>query len=428
VPLRVGEKVQEVLREERLVNRFDLAYLAACVPAAPVLAGRFLLIPKYRHRFGERLGWFSAEDGLSRPVWFHAASVGEVNAAQALIESLHAAAPGLPIVMTTLTMSGRERAARVRGVRRFRYAPFDLEACVEQAFRRWRPRLLVVVEQEIWPNLFLAAVRHGVPVVVVNARLSERSLGWYRRARYSLRPVLEAVSRVLAQDTGAADRWRRLGVAPERVVEAGNLKFDLAVPDVDAAAVRRGLGIAPGAPVLVGGSTHAPEEEWLLEARGESRLILAPRYPERADEVERLIQRRGLRCRRSSRDEPGDGVLLVDRLGELRRLYAIATVTFVGGSIAPRGGHNLLEPAILGKPILTGPYLENTRDVADALVREGALQVVRRRRDLAEAVRRLLADPAEAARRGQAARRVAASGAGAVRRHVEAIVAMLGAP
>lgn len=388
------------------MNRFDWAYLAACVPAAPVLGFRFVVDPRYRHRITERFGWFKAEDGLRSPAWFHAASVGEVNAAQPLIEAFHRAEPDVPLVMTTMTLTGRERAGRIRGVARFRYAPFDFEVCVEEAFRRWRPRMLVVVEHELWPNLFLGAARHGVPVVVVNARLSERSLTRYRHLGRSLDPVVRAVTRVLAQDDGSARRWRALGAAS--VETAGNLKFDAEAPAVDAAALRRELRIPADATVVVGGSTHAPEEEWLLRATAGKTLVLAPRYLERVVEVEKLIEKSGRR-----------DVVLVKRMGMLRQLYAIADVAFVGGSVAPKGGHNLLEPAICGRPIVAGPGLDNTREIADALIAAGALRVVESPEALAAAI-----DAADAAQ-GEAARAVATRGAGAVARHVEGLRALL---
>lgn len=409
------------------MNRFDLAFLAASIPAAPVLGVRFVGDPRYRHRFTERLGWLAPIGQPEAPVWFHAASVGEVNAVHPLIQALGREGPGVPMVMTTLTMSGRERASRLEGIRRTQYAPFDLEACVEEAFRRWKPRLLAVVERELWPNLYLGAARHGVPLVVVNARMSSESLGWYTRAAHWFRPALAAVTLVLAQDAAAVERWRRLGVPADRVREAGNLKFDITPPAADPAAVRRDLGIPPETPLIVGGSTHAPEEEWLLDAAGERTLILAPRYPDRADEVQRLIERKGRRCRRLSRPGSGAGpstglggaVILVDRMGALSRLYSAATVAFVGGSIAPRGGHNLLEPAVFGKPILTGPNLKNTREIAEALRQRGALKIVRTPEELKGALDGWLAAPEEARRCGEAARALALSGVGAVRRHVE---------
>lgn len=382
------------------MNRFDWAYLAACVPAAPVLGFRFVVNPRYRHRITERFGWFKAEDGLRGPVWFHAASVGEVNAAQPLVEAFHRAEPELPLVMTTMTLTGRERAARIGGVARFRYAPFDFEACVEEAFRRWRPRMLVVVEHELWPNLYLGAARHGVPLVVVNARMSARSLARYRHLGRSLEPVVRAVTRVLAQDEASARRWRELGAANVEV--AGNLKFDVQPPDVDAAALRRELRI--GGTVVVGGSTHAPEEEWLLRATAGKTLVLAPRYLERIEEVEKLIEKSGRR-----------DVVLIKRMGMLRQLYAIADVAFVGGSVAPKGGHNLLEPAACGKPVLAGPGLDNTREIADALLEAGALRIVRSPEDLASAIE------AATPEQGEAALRVATQGAGAVDRHVRAL-------
>lgn len=407
------------------MNRFDVAYLAAAVPAAPFGIFKFLTDGRYRHALGERFGGGTFH-GTGRPIWLHAASVGEVNAARPLIEALR---PD-PVVMTTLTQTGRERARGFEGPLDVSYAPLDLSGFVGRAFRRKRPRALILIEQEFWPNLILGAAAAGVPVIVANAKLGKHSLANYQRLRHLLAPVVGAIGLVLAQDERHAKRWEELGVPAERVSKVGNLKYDAPVPAVDGAALRRELGIEAGAPVIVGGSTHAPEEEWLLAAYVELRkanpalrLVLAPRYPARAGEVADLVAKAGAPCYKRSASAPvSDAVVVIDRLGELSRLYAVAQAAFVGGTIAPRGGHNLLEPLAFGVPVVTGPDLANVRELADELRKRDALDVVETRDALRDALARLLAAPRG---RGERGREVVRAGAGSVRRHADAIRAFL---
>lgn len=407
------------------MNRFDLAYLAAAVPAAPFGLFKFLTDGRYRHALGERFGGATFH-GAGQPIWLHAASVGEVNAARPLIEALRPER----VVVTTLTRTGRDRAKALEGPIEVAYAPLDLSGFVGRAFRRRRPKALILIEQEFWPNLILGAASAGVPVIVANAKLGENSLARYRKAQHLFARVVGAIGLVLAQDERHAARWAELGVAASRVRVVGNLKFDVPAPAVDAAALRRELGIEAGAPVIVGGSTHAPEEEWLLGAytalkrsKPGLRLILAPRYPARGDEVADLVAKAGVPCYKRSAPAPvSDAVVVIDRLGELSKLYAAAQAAFVGGTIAPRGGHNLLEPLAFGVPVVTGPDLENVRELADELRRRDALDIAESRDALRDALDRLLDAPRE---RGERGREVVKAGAGSVRRHADAIRAYL---
>ena len=409
-----------------------LAYL-------PVFLVRKVWGAGYPLALRERFGFVSLPKGGDR-FWVHAVSVGEVTAAVPLVQALRSRWPGAEVVVSTVTATGSQVArARLPDAAAVFAFPVDLPGATRRAVRRVAPRCFIALETELWPNLLRALKRAGIPAALANGRISDRSYGRYRLARPLFRRVLEQVSVFAMQSDEDARRIISLGARPDRVVVTGNLKMEiLAGEDGTERLWRRLLHLADER-VFVAGSTHRGEEgavldafQGLQQASGPVRLILAPRHPERLAEVEALLETRGFRWVRRSRVGSGSGgdVILVDTVGELAALYAVADVIFVGGSLVPVGGHNVIEPALHAKAVVFGPHMENFR-AASALLLEsaGAVQVA----DAAElqaAVRGLFAD-------GDARRRLGAAAWSAIRRHqgacartiaaLEAIVAREGA-
>ncbi len=399
-----------------------LVYLAAVYLAAPVisamLALRGLRDRSYWRNFGERFG-FGPAVGRS-PIWVHAVSVGEVQAAAALVLALRQRYPQTPVLVTTFTPTGAARArASLREAAEVRFLPFDLPGSVRRFLDRARPRLAVIMETELWPNLYRQCQRRRIPLVIASARLSRRSIDRYRRLGALFRETVAGGVVVAAQAEADAERFRALGAAAERTHITGNLKFDLTLPaDIGERGKSLREHYAPGRAVWVAGSTHGGgEEEAVLEAQRHvgaahsgALLVLAPRHPNRFDEVAGWLERQGIvfmrRSRASTADatEAGANVLLLDTLGELLDFYAAADVAFVGGSLVPIGGHNLLEPASLGLPVLTGPHNSNGEDIARLLLDCGGAQIVRNGKQLGTRVAELLADPALRAKIGSRGR------------------------
>ena len=400
--------------------RLRLLYICLGWALAPfLLAGslwRGLRDRSYWEALPERLGFGPA--AVAGGLWVHAVSVGEVQAAASLVRALRKRHPDLPLTLTTATPTGRARARALFGADvTVRYLPYDLPGPVGRFLERVRPRLGIVLETELWPNLYRASDRRGLPLVLASARVSERSVGRYRRLGGIVRETLAGRVLVAAQSAADAARFVALGAAGERTCVVGNLKFDFELPaEVEARgrALRAGLGA--GRPVWVAGSTHEGEEELVLEAherlrasRPDALLVLAPRHPQRFEAVAALLRRRGAAfATRAGGGAVGAeaSVLLLDTLGELVLFYAAADLAFVGGSLVPVGGHNLLEPAALGKPVVTGPYTANAAPVARLLIEAGAATVAADAAALAATVARLLAD--DAARRSAGAAGLAA--------------------
>lgn len=375
-------------------------------------------------------------------IWVHAVSVGEVQAAAVLIEALRARAPGLEVTLTCATPTGRARGRAVLPGLEVRYAPYDLPGCVRRCLARLQPRLLLVMETELWPNLLREAWRRGVPTLVASARISPRTTRFYQRMPGLLRATLAANVWVGAQSAADAARYVALGVDATRTSVVGNIKFDRTIAEEIPArgAVLRAL-YAPGRPVWTAGSTHAGEEAIVLAAHRllrvrapQALLVLAPRHPARFEAVATAIAAQRFHYRRRSqrtRDAEGSPVcevLLLDTLGELPEFYAAADLAFVGGSLVPVGGHNLLEPAALGLPILSGPALFNAPDVAQALERAGALRIVTDATGLAAAAVELLDSAPERSRMGAAGRAVIEANRGARERLLRLIDAVSATP
>jgi 3-deoxy-D-manno-octulosonic-acid transferase len=408
-----------------------VAALAALV-GAPVLGAAALARPGWRAGLAERLGAHPGAAAGAAPVWVHGASVGEIRAALPLLDALRAR--GHAVVASTMTATGRAQARAARPELACGLAPLDHPWAVARALARVRPRALVFVETELWPSWVRAADERGVPALVVSGRLSERSFARWRRAAGLLRGTLARYRAIGARSEADAARFVALGAAPERVTVCGDLKLDAPPPPAPAPALAALLGAVP---IFVAGSTHEGEEAVALSAFAaavragtEAALVLAPRHPERFERVAALVAERGLPLRR--RSAPGEGplrpgeVLLLDTLGELASLYPRAAVAFVGGTLAPIGGHSVVEPALAGCPVLLGPHLANTRDSAALLIEAGAATPVSDAEALAAAVAAALAEPAEARARGARGSAALAAHRGATARCVALIERVLG--
>jgi len=385
----------------------------------------------YRDRWSERFGRFDAPvtpPGTAGAILVHAASLGEVNAAAALLRELRLRFPLRPLFISTVTPAGSARVRELLGGDTFHiFAPLDLPGAVRRFYDRLAPDLLVVMETEIWPNLFGEAARRGIPIVIANARISPRSLGRYRRLRGFTAQVLRQVSAIGAQSEADAARLREIGAPSERLTVTGNLKFDVRLdPGLPGygAALRRAWGV--GRPTVLGGSTHEGDERPLLQAfRGllpdfpEALLLLAPRRPERFARAAQLARDAGLQValRSAGLELPaGTQCLVIDSMGELPMFYAACDVAFVGGSLEPHGGHNVLEAAALARPVLVGPHTFNFEDITRRLADAGAAWRVTDAADLEAALRRLLAEPALREEMGEAGRRELETGQGALDR------------
>ncbi|HEX4576603.1 MAG TPA: 3-deoxy-D-manno-octulosonic acid transferase [Edaphobacter sp.] len=390
------------------------------------LAGRLGLVPKGLH---------AAVAGRD-VIWVHAVSVGEVLAATQLIRELKAALPEWVIAVSTTTETGQRLAReRLTGSPVF-YLPLDFAFAVRRYLGVLRPRMLVLMESELWPRLIDACVKSGVPVVVVNARVSDRSFPRYMRLRRLWRPFLEMISLFLAQSQETAGRLVKIGAPAERVRVTGNLKYDVQSREASQMTRRIG-GMLWQASLIVAGSTLAGEEEALLAAWSEivkavpdAALLIAPRHPYRFDEVLGLIRKSGypfFRCSDLLLDsEPivGGTVLLLDTIGDLASMYGIATVAFVGGSLVPKGGHNPLEPAQFGVPVVMGPSFENFREVVKSMREMDAIRIVAPE-TLAESLTAMLRDSEESRALGERGRAAFEAQAGATERTVNALMALL---
>jgi len=390
----------------------------------------------YWRQLGERFGWGGR---LSAPgsIWLHAVSLGEMSAAAPLVRALRSQYPQTPLVLTTATQTGRARASSLFGdTVDLRFLPYDTPGAVARFLDRIRPRLAIIMETELWPNLFTECERRGVPLVLASARLSAKSVLRYRRFGSLFRGMFSASSLIAAQTPQDAERFVAIGAQSARTRVVGNIKFDMELAEgvMDRGReLRSAFGSAR--PTWIAGSTHAGEEDQVLAAHAELRraepsalLLLVPRHPDRFDDVAAALSRRqwGF-TRRSSGVVPDTAtpVVLVDTVGELAALYAAADVAFVGGSLVPIGGHNLLEPAALGLPVLTGPFHSNSRDIARLLLSQGAALEVADARELAAALARLLADAAERQRMGAIGRHIVESNRGSVARLLELIEPLL---
>ena len=409
-----------------------LTYLLTPVLIAH-LYWRSIQNPAYRHRIGERFGRSGPDiDGPS--IWIHAVSVGEVQAAATLIRALLKRYPDRQLIVTTMTPTGAERVHDLFGDSvMHRYVPYDLASAVRRFFDWAKPDLVIIIEKEIWPNLFRECGLRKIPLVLASARISTRSARRYRHLVGLFRETLSHGILIAAQSDVDAQRFLSLGVSPQRIHVTGNIKYDF---ELDPLVSGRGREFrarhAPGRPIWVAASTHGDEEQIVLAAHqqildsfADALLLLVPRHPERFAQVATLIDKSGLAgVTRSSglACTASDSVFLGDSMGELMTFYAASDVAFVGGSLIPRvGGHNLLEPAALGLPLLTGPYFFNAPDIANLMIADGAAQVIVAADEIAECVVELFRNPHERQRRGGAGQKVVDNNRGTLSRILDLI-------
>ena len=382
----------------------------------------------YRRRWDERFG-FVARPAQPVAVWVHAVSVGESLAALPLIRALVARHGQGRVLVTTTTPTGSARVREALGAQVLHtYAPYDLPDVVARYLARMRPQRVVVMETELWPNLFRALARRSIPLTIANARLSPRSFKGYSRVRGFAAATLADCAHIAAQSEADAQRFQALGALPARVSVMGNIKFDQSVPEAQLAqgrALRTRIGTAR--PVWIAASTHESEEQAaliahaeLLRGRPDALLILVPRHPQRFDGVARQIEKAGLRYARRSQLTAAvalheTAVVLGDSMGEMFAYFAASDVAFVGGSLVPVGGHNVLEPAALGLPVLFGPHMHNFVAARELLLDvQGAIEISER--SLTDSVRVLLNDAARRQAIGDAARRAVEANRGALQR------------
>ncbi len=401
-----------------------LLYLLAPLVLAR-LAWRGLRAPAYWRRWPERFGFIEPPLG-KQVIWIHAVSVGEVQAAVPMVRALLERYPAYSLLITTVTPTGSAQVtALFENEVAHVYAPYDLPGAVQRFFLRVRPQLAIVMETELWPNLFHACRSRQVPLLLVNARLSARSVAGYRRVKPLVARTLANVTEIAAQGEADAARFEQLGASRERITVSGNLKFEQRIPPSlleRAAVLRRDWGT--GRPVCVAASTHEGEDEQLLDVFERLRerfpdclLVLVPRHPERFETVAELCRQRGLNIVLRSEQRPCDAgtqVFVGDSMGELPLFFAAADVAFVGGSLVPHGGHNLLEPAALGLPVATGPHVFNFTEICDLLLQAGACEKVGNGEELAATLGRWLADANERHRVGEQGRQVVEKNRGAL--------------
>jgi 3-deoxy-D-manno-octulosonic-acid transferase len=426
---------------------YTVVIVVLAVLLSPWFAYQAIRYRKYIGSLAQRMGYLPVSFNLDgdQSIWIHAVSVGEALTARALVADLKARYPGLRVFLSTTTLTGQQVArTRLQDVDAVFFFPFDWPPFVHRTLRLVKPRLFIMMETEIWPNLLRACRRRGVKTMLVNGRISARSYPRYRLARPFFRRVLADVDRFCMQSEESARRIVDIGADPARVTVTGSLKFDsLEAPAVaagrGASRVLRYFRLPASRPVFMAGSTVKGEDEAVLAAYAAVRrahpaamLVLAPRKPERWDDAEALAKAEGLRVVRRSDlvfdAEPRTDVVILDTIGELAHLFQLATVVFVGGSLVDHGGHNILEPAVHGKPIVFGPYMQNFGEIAAAFLREQAAVQVDDAGALVATVVRLMGDPVERARLGAAARALVEANRGAKPRTLDAVAAVLPVP
>jgi len=411
---------------------YSLIYTLAFLLLIPYFLMRELSYPRYWSSLFQRFGFIprGVNPNGRKTIWVHAVSVGEVLAAKALIGALKKGYSDYPLIISTTTVVGnriaRENFPEVDGVVFF---PFDWSFSVRRTLRRLNPVLLIILETELWPNALRQCKRRGIPVVLVNGRLSPRSYGRYLSIQPLFSRVLKDVNLYCMQSEEDARRLISLGVREDKVVVTGNLKYDTGEPPTSSKTeelLAKLLEVKPEDPVIVAGSTEKGEEELLLASfrevkkrHPEAKMILAPRRPTRFDEVERLLKGYSFRYRRRSKAEEEGGepdLLLLDTIGELTSAYALGRINFVGGSLVPSGGHNILEPAARGKPVVFGRHMDNFNTISRLFLREeGGIQV-HNQPELTQAFLQLLENEGLCARMGERAQQIVRANQGATDR------------
>ncbi|MFA5793589.1 MAG: 3-deoxy-D-manno-octulosonic acid transferase [Candidatus Brocadiia bacterium] len=433
----------------------DIIYLLAMIVALPYYLFRFATSAYYRVGLLERFGFIKSVESVAT-VWLHGASIGEINACEKLIPLLQAQLPNHQLVISTLTPSAQALVKKKYPDIRSFFFPLDLSCVCTKVLKRVNPKLVILMEQEFWPNFIMACGRRNVPMILLNGRITEHTLARYNLLRWLFKPVLNRLKYLCVQNEDYRIRFESLGVMPIKIQVTGNMKYDSLglVDETETRAHYRNLyNIKFEELVIIGGSTHSPEEEMLLDAyikltKGHDnlRLILAPRHTFRFDEVEALVKSKGLVAARHNRliseirpairqdfahaqqsaVSNNDEVILLDTMGELAKVYAAGDVVFVGGSLVPRGGQSILEPAALGKPIVAGPSMYNFSIPAKALQDTGGLRTVNNSEELYKALDNIITDPGLRSDMGRNARQAIADQQGASNKNIEIVKNTLG--
>jgi 3-deoxy-D-manno-octulosonic-acid transferase len=392
------------------------------------LLWRSLRIPGYRKNWGERLGFCSHR--FEGCIWIHVVSVGETIAAQPLIKAVIQEYPHLPVLLTNMTPTGAARVKAIFGdTAKQAFIPYDLPDAVARFLSRTKPKIAIIFETELWPNLFYACRKRHIPVLVMNARLSEKSARGYGSIAGITKQMFQAITHLAVQAPKDAERFLRLGFPKERMSVTGNIKFDLEIPVLESTEFRESLGLARK--VWIAASTHPTEEEIIFRAHQLIKekyphvlLILAPRHPDRIHDIMTLAKTHGFSFVRRSQKEVCTNltdIYFADTLGELLFMYSLCDVAFVGGSFAQIGGHNLMEPAALAKPIVSGPVLYNFSEVSQLLLNAKGLTIVNNAGELAEKVLRFFSEDFLAKTAGQNAYQVVIENKGALQKQFDLI-------
>jgi len=424
----------------------DFVYLLAAAAISPVVVYRVFRHKRYRTGWAQRLGNITRKYPAKKCIWLHAVSVGEVNAAKTLVEGLENRFGDFEIVISATTDTGFARANTLFGAKHtVIYFPFDFSWIMQRAFRNIQPSICLLMELEVWPNLVQIARRLGVPVVVINGRMSDKSFSRYSKIKPIAKKIFQNVSLVLAQTDEYAQRFRGIGVPDERVVVTGSLKYDTAqitdkIDGADALAAQ--LNIA-NEKLWVAGGTGPGEEKIILDIYtdliqtgqfSDLRLVIVPRKPERFDEVAQLIADAGSDFVRYSSIKNGDAswpdkvpVIFGDTMGDLRKFYSLASIIFVGRSLVPMGGSDMMEAAALGKCTIFGPHASNFKQTVDALLEGRGAIMVKDKHELLETMRKCLRDPAFAERIAENGREVIRKNQGATQKTIDQIAKFLNA-
>lgn len=424
---------------------YNLFTTALFVLAFPLFGVFALVTGKHRNSIRQRLGCYSPQNhgqpARTPRIWIHAASVGEVRVAAAIIRALATMLPGAEILLSTITEQGQRFARANLGAKvRCIYAPIDLLFCVKKAFSALRPDILVCLETEIWPNLLRTAQRNGVKTALINGRISDRSIKRYVLIRPFMRQILNRVDAFSMIRDIDAQRIHRIGATPERITVNGNAKYDLLLSQSDErtkARIESLYRVKQNQPVFIAGSTRRQEDEIVLDVYRrivrsfpETLLIIAPRHVFKSRQLQTAVTARGLNCQlRTALDHPGAQrtapIVIIDTIGELQATYSIASVVFCGGSLAPLGGQNVLEAAVWGKPVLYGPSMEDFQDAKELLDKTGGGIQVADKDQLEKEILELLSEPQKAAKIGDLARRAVLSSKGAAHHHAAVIYNLL---
>jgi len=426
----------------------DLCYLLLMIIISPWVIYRMIFQKRYRHGWKERLGLLPERLSHQPCVWIHAVSMGEINAMASLLRQLEKTLPQYEFVISSTTDTGIDQAGKLYGdTHRVFFFPLDFSWAVKRAFARIKPSACILMELEVWHNFTTIAAKRGIPVIVANGRISSsKGFKRYRKIAPLVRPMFGSLSLVLAQDQTYAERFAFLGVPDDRLQIAGSLKYDTAqVSDTIAGAdqLARRLLLGQNNPILVAGSTGPGEEKIILESFRELRqrkeladlrLIIVPRKPERFDEVAHLIESNGYSILRYSRiktdaqtvgQDDSSAVILGDTMGDLRKFYSLATVIFVGRSLVPMGGSDMIEAAALAKPVIVGPFTDNFTESMEKLIASQAVEIVADSQELTTAAAKLLSGHQAAKAMGRRAQKVVIDSQGATLRSANAIAKLL---